>query len=370
MKPKKSKPKSPIGLNIVKRGRGKKATYHLAWDSIVDEDSWVHKRESGFYDATIRTEESNERIRQLTSNDLRYIFEAIDCEMDEELNLALQLQDWEFNVAFRKHWRQPAQSIRVKFQPDFEHWAATYSLVEFADKLEEIVRELGDRKVRYGTEERESPINGFWVQFPLEKDTDLGSQFSLRFAQARNLIQAAQERLVADAASRSLSSVFRFPPQIKTACEQYLIYFGQFLADLGIEAQTQISEEVDAVLFKVTPKDGTSALANIRDALDAYLRLADTTDWESFSPSRGDLALQQLQSNVLHLQSQLTLAKATMQMQQATIQHLQLSQYQIQPPADSESVVGDSVSVTPYEGPGFKINLPGIVRKLKRLFRR
>jgi len=39
-----------------------------------------------------------------------------------------------------------------------------------------------------------------------------------------------------------------------------LIYFAQFLADLGIDATTELKETAADVLFTVTPKDGSEAL--------------------------------------------------------------------------------------------------------------
>jgi hypothetical protein len=51
----------------------------------------------------------------------------------------------------------------------------------------------------------------------------------------------------------AVTAVFEFPAPIKSACEQYLLYFAQFLRDLGIEAEAELKEEAGRVLFSVTP---------------------------------------------------------------------------------------------------------------------
>src|SRR5271157_5133065 len=101
-----------------------------------------------------------------------------------------------------------------------------------------------------------------------------------------------------------------------------------------------------------------------------------------------DLAVAQLYANVLHLRSQVVLAKSALQMKDATIESLQLSNFQYrqllltqdkatgehpsikESSTDQESVLGGLISVTPWEGKGFVLDLPRILRSLKRRFSR
>ncbi len=50
--------------------------------------------------------------------------------------------------------------------------------------------------------------------------------------------------------------------------KQYLIYFTQFLADMGILADTELKEEVNHTLFKIIPKDKDESLDRVREALN------------------------------------------------------------------------------------------------------
>src|SRR5262249_33523082 len=119
--------------------------------------------------------------------------------------------------------------------------------------------------------------------------------------------------------TRSLNLVFDFPPAIKSACEQYLLHFVQFLSDLGIEAKAEIKEQASKVLFSVSPIDEKQALEKVYEALQAYLELPRSPDLAMAASQARDVAVAQLQANVLHLQSQLMLAKAAMEMKNATL---------------------------------------------------
>jgi hypothetical protein len=214
------------------------------------------------------------------------------------------------------------------------------------------------------------------------------------------LIQDAVTRFVADfstlreQAIRALQSgsrrdsvltYFDFPDEIKVPCEQYLVYFVEFLRTLGVHATAELHHEVGRVLFAVTPIDQTEALDNIRHALSVYLRLPMAENLGATGITPGDFQTQQLVANVQHLKGQLALASAMLQLKDATIaqqqatidqQRLYLSG-EILPASeilssgnagDREDLLGGTVSLIPYEGKGFEVNLPAIYRKLKAIF--
>jgi hypothetical protein len=87
-----------------------------------------------------------------------------------------------------------------------------------------------------------------------------------------------------------------------------------------------------------------------------------------------DVAVHQLHANILHLQSQLMLAKATLLAKDVAIENLQLTNYQYRqllsssekPKPETEALVGDTLHVTTIEGKGIRIDLPLILKRLKR----
>ncbi len=88
---------------------------------------------------------------------------------------------------------------------------------------------------------------------------------------SRNLKESIKNNL--HKSNFQLNVRFNFPEQFKTPCEQYLLYFAQFLQDLGISATSNLKEEAGKVLFSVTPTDDKEALDKIREALAVYLNL-------------------------------------------------------------------------------------------------
>jgi hypothetical protein len=91
----------------------------------------------------------------------------------------------------------------------------------------------------------------------------------------------------------------------------------------------------------------------------------------------------QLRANVLHFEAQLTLAAATLQQKDATIQAMQFTNFRLQqellsntsPPKSlpstntqsEESLIGDTVSVKKFEGKFLNIDFALMLRRLKRI---
>jgi len=200
----------------------------------------------------------------------------------------------------------------------------------------------------------------------------------------RHISETAMELVLKNVRQDSVITFFKFPAPVKAACEQYLIYFAQFLNDLGIKAESEIKEEAGRVLFSVTPQDGPAALEKIKEALEAYLDLPQNPEFSTAAGDFPDAAVAQLKANVFFLQSQLALGQAMLQTKDATIEALSLTVFQQrqllsgrtptnEPPerddaAKSEPILGDTVHLTKYEGKLLKVDLPTILRRLKRSF--
>lgn len=99
---------------------------------------------------------------------------------------------------------------------------------------------------------------------------------------------------------KSLSVLFNFSEELKVPCEQYLLYFAQFLKDLGINATSNLKEEVGEVLFSVTPTDNVEALDKIREALAVYLSLPSSA--VLYNDSFQSVQLKQQVENLQHSQ--------------------------------------------------------------------
>jgi hypothetical protein len=326
--------------------------------------------------AFVRDKKASEQLAAFRFRDIEAHFESLKLHYEVQWNQDLD----EVNIVLFNRTGRRNRTIEFKLQPDWEHWANTYSIAEYAEAIEEVVKTQRPRGVTY-CQEDELVSNGFGIRCRVSSGNPVVHDEIERGDQMFKSICDAASRLLADSVRRnSVTTFFNFPPEVKTSCEQYLLYFVQFLQDLGITATAEIKEDARRVLFSVTPADGQNALAKVKEALEIYLRIPGAPEFQATVGQYQDMAVQQLQANVLHLQSQLTLANAAVQAQAATIETLQLSNYQYrqllsseirekpQEKAAEEALVGDTVHLKKYEGKIVKVDLPLIFRRLKRVF--
>lgn len=224
----------------------------------------------------------------------------------------------------------------------------------------------------------ETPI--FSLTFPINKPWPLKTEIE----RCENILREFHKKVIEKLhpeANQSLIVSFDFPEEVRVPCEQYLLYFVEFLADVGVKATANIRHEAGNVLFAVTPDDRETALDKIHIALGEYLNLARTPVSDA---SIGSIAEQRLAANVDHLKGQLRLKNAELQLAQATIQTQQVAIQVLkgdvliesvkvvmpQKSADNESFLGGTVALKPFNYKGVEVNYPEIFRKLRDLFRK
>lgn len=325
--------------------------------------------------------------REIAQYRFREIAEHVD-------RLALHLDlTWDalmyVQVTFRDGYLPHAEgTVRFEFGDlrfKANEWAKPYSLAQFAEALSTAAREFkGTPRLEFYREAPNLEI-GFGLQSRFDSSAVVIETVESLARTAKILSDEAVRTAVRKTREHSVVVFFEFPSPIRSACEQYLLYFVQFLEDMGIKSYPELKDEGGKILFSITPKDDNSALATIRSALDFYLQFPRMPEFDVVAAGFSDVAVVQLKANVLHLQSQLELARAVLQAKDATIQSLNLAMFQQQlllsgsqaqkpePIAllateDSEPIIGDTVHVTPYKGKLLKVDLPTILRRLKRAF--
>lgn len=182
---------------------------------------------------------------------------------------------------------------------------------------------------------------------------------------------------------KSIVTLFEFPEEVRAYCEQYLVYFVQFLKDLGVEATSELKHEAGHILFTVTPKDEHEALDKIRTALNVYLHLPSSPVGND---PASEIAIQRLESQVLRLQSDVRLAAAELQAKNATIEAQQLTinvqkallhgeifpapMKQVEPKKeeDREEFLGGAVALTVYKEKGVELSWAKMFKHLRDMF--
>jgi hypothetical protein len=351
---------------------------HLVVDGEHWQDTvaWAHNNEiSVIFPTTYMS-----RIRHLTLAELKKHFINVSVHLP---NSDIGLEGWGFSefVAPLEKAREGEIDVQFELQLDMEFWAQQYSIADLAGTLETVADNQPALSFEYFQRDHETCLNGFGVSFRVPETVTIEKIGSKR-SDLDTLAALVKSQLETEG-SRTVAALFEFPDSVKSACEQYLMYFGQFLKDLGIEAEAEIKEQAKKVLFNIKPLDETQALSQIREALDLYLQMPQASNFASVTGDFSDIAVSQLAANVLHLQSQVVLARALVEMKNSTISaqqtelailkdYLDLREFRPttlsrDPSKENEPIIPGVVSVKKHAWSFLEVDFPSILRKLKRI---
>lgn len=345
--------------------------FGVSINNLIDEEAHYHspynkRHHVSFYDENVLNE-----ILQYSYNEAGKRFYSIHYNFESE--------NWDFNFSttisiHSSKFKTDPLFIYVIFDISWEDWNKPYSILQFAEVINTIIEE-NNHICQYYQVDEDFVTNGFGIQFPINTEDIMNADIEKALNFTEQILQDAKTSLIEKLDSDVLTTFFSFPENIKTACKQYLIYFAQFLMDLGIDAETEIEEESNKTLFKVIPKNKGESLEKIKLALETYLNAPEFTN-QDLANATNNIAVIQWQSNILHLKSQLMITQSIIQLKDATIQSLQLSNFEFKnllekerlenKDKNEEDIIRGLVSVNKYNGKGFSINIAEIIRKLKR----
>jgi hypothetical protein len=269
-------------------------------------------------------------------------------------------------------------SITFFFSLDVNNWRGQYTPQNYADEINRYFANNSDVYV-YFNDLTEYRFNlEFRVTSPNSIITD---EILLCRNTIRKFLDEFESNITSTSTTNSIVTSFNFPEEVAVSCEQYLLYFIQFLRDLGVEASSELKHKAGEVLFTVTPTDERDALDKIQEALSMYLELP----FSPISNTSNEIAIQRLESSVLRLQSELKLAEAEKQAKDIAIEgqrfiiEVQKSLLKgeviggalkdVTPKVDDkENILGGTVALTKI-GKGVELNLAETYRKLKRLLK-
>lgn len=294
-----------------------------------------------------------------------------------------------YAIAFR---RAGAGRIDFTFAPLFssEEWKKLWSISEYKKEFRSAFEQINDPDMTWSS--KGFPFMGglmgveniaFSVAAHDPNETLIG-EARKHSGVIRRIHDLTEASLRSKLSQDSVVMHFDFPEEVRVPCEQYLLYFAQFLRDLGVEADTALTHEAGQVLFTVTPADKQTALDKIRTALKTYLQLPANPSTADGSIVEYEIAAQRLAANVDHLKGQLRLAHAELRLAGATVRAQQVtidrllsddvmaeSLKDVTPKPkdeDREDLLGGTVALTKTNWKGVEFNLPEIFRRLRRLF--
>lgn len=270
--------------------------------------------------------------------------------------------------------------IVFPFFIEVNDWKGTLTPSEYGKEVSEVFADDPDVNVTFIKQEEV----GFDITFRIPAtDLQIGDELSRCVSLVRRRLDLLETGTSSHYTTNSIEKTFSFPEEVGVACEQYLVYFVQFLRDLGVNATSELKHKAGQVLFTVTPANEEEALDNIRTALDVYLHLPASPVGNDMS---NEIAIQRLESQVLRFQSDLRLASAELQAKSATIEAQQLtinvqkallngeilldSMKDVTPKKDDdrEEFLGGTVALTVFKDKGVEVNYAKMFRKLRDLF--
>jgi hypothetical protein len=388
----------PLRIETLRQGDGPQDEF---WKTIrINGHKALAESHSGTDLVALHVEESALLLvlRGYGLNELRRHFGAIHLARAPDAgalfgNRSLYFHWWHYSDLFHEPKIVPIDTPKFHFRlaSDVADWALPWTPRAYAHALKSLTEARGWEGIEY--DYHSEPTQGFaFTCMVTSLDRTFGEELDHWMEIIGSIHEEATAELVAAQHADSLTTTFHFPPAIATACEQYLIYFVQFLADLGIEAKAEVQHKAAEVLFRVTPAKGREALERVREALDAYLRLPTDPSLALVPSSGQDPAVWELKAIVRHLrdrvefqQDVLEAKNATIAAQAHSIEALELSNYRLRQLSgevqatgegaaaaagedDSEAIIPRAVSVKRYEIGPIVVEIPEILRMLKRRF--
>lgn len=204
--------------------------------------------------------------------------------------------------------------LTFSIQGNFFDWDLSFSINLYSEKFVDI----WERKYTFlhDIETIAEPYDlALTIHFSFE---NISKSINDEIINAKTIIEDCHQetlKLLRIKSKKIYIETFNFPEELKVTCEQYLLYFVQFLQDFGINAKSNLEEDAGRVLFSVTPTDNKTALEKIREALAVYLNLPASPI--VYDDSFAAMRLQQQIRNLHHAQ-------------QMTVTELRSTQYALQ----------------------------------------
>jgi hypothetical protein len=139
--------------------------------------------------------------------------------------------------------------VGVVFWPSiqFKDWTGPFSLPVLSDEIRVRLEAAGMEPLSFFSKESITNVTNFGIAAPFKGNiTTLRELMEFYRPMVANLLEVCVRSVLAEMKRDSLVTFFEFPHTVRTACQQYLLYFVQFLSDLGIDADAELKEDANA----------------------------------------------------------------------------------------------------------------------------
>jgi len=273
------------------------------------------------------------------------------------------------------------ETIAIRIWYSHFEWAYDWSAKALFDELK-LLHKTNEYSIFNGYEEDlQDEYSAIYFYHKPSEIITLKDLYNTLMPKVDEIHQKALNNLKESFANYPFKAQFVFPDHIKHECEQYLVYFGQFLSDIGIDSHTEISRKGKKILFSVAPKDQNEAIERVSQAFSLFLTIPALHN-ENIKPVSTGVAnqikFQRMGAAINNLKSQLRLAEATFLAQQDHINSLKefntnalvtslIKVIEKDKESNGVSFFDDLIKIKPYKGKGFEIDIPKVVSKVKEI---
>ena len=150
----------------------------------------------------------------------------------------------------------------------YKEWKNSFKITEFDEMYQSKFKE-NEIEIRFYEEE-----DGFIYSTSLSIDSgSIMKKLEAFILIAKELYLEIDSQHAEENFGNTLTKIFKFPKEYQSVCTQYLMWFGELLTNIGIEADIKVDNKNTLTLLTVSPKDEALLTTEIEKALYLYLSL-------------------------------------------------------------------------------------------------
>lgn len=195
---------------------------------------------------------------------------------------------------------------------DYKDWKSPFKVSDLTDIYYQKLIDLG-YSVKLGDEEYGVSLE-VTLKFVTEGFVSEIEQFATI---AKHEYECVENNLLKKVSANVITKIFNFPKEYESACSQYLIWFGDLLRTLDIDADVSTENRNGHTFLTVDPKNNSELTRDIEKVLYSYLSLP----YSEFLPANPEtfeladkISFQLLQNQVQHFKSQIEMKNSIIEL--------------------------------------------------------
>ncbi|WP_205409102.1 hypothetical protein, partial [Vibrio gazogenes] len=211
--------------------------------------------------------------------------------------------------------------IDVTLSIDFIDWAKPFTITQFSERYAQEVAVNG-----YVGLAGDEDLGSMYIHIIKEVEGNdlIGDLINQTIEHAANIYEQTEFKLNRNVQDQVLIKIFNFPPNYQFVCAQYLVWFGELLSEIGINANIHSEQNGSQTKLIVAPENAPEMLSEVERLFHLYLALP----YSEFLPAHTStpyerMVVSNLQAQINSFKSQVQLKDSIIELKNETINSLQ-----------------------------------------------